>query len=271
MHYWIEKTYPSKRDKGDFTNILLSPKRDKRNADIYSNMRKTKTNDLVIHLDQDTDLIMGYSFIADDYIEFNIDNEDYYSINLKNYTAFDTPIKIKEVLKNPDNRTFLLEKRDSLHNLFYALRENQFAYAQGAYFTKLDIDLVKLISASIELENSTSSFDEETFPEGKNVTRIHTSKERNIKLINQVKQKFKNKHGTLFCECCKFDFVKTYGSIGKDFIEAHHTIPVHTLQDDHKSKIEDIILLCSNCHRMIHRKRPWLKVEELQSLLLENN
>ncbi len=30
------------------------------------------------------------------------------------------------------------------------------------------------------------------------------------------------------------------------------------------SKLEDLVLVCSNCHRMIHRKRPWLSATELR-------
>jgi 5-methylcytosine-specific restriction protein A len=26
-------------------------------------------------------------------------------------------------------------------------------------------------------------------------------------------------------------------------------------------------LVCSNCHRMIHRRRPWLTIEQLRSIL----
>ncbi|MEX2447811.1 MAG: hypothetical protein WD404_03595 [Solirubrobacterales bacterium] len=30
---------------------------------------------------------------------------------------------------------------------------------------------------------------------------------------------------------------------------------------------EDLALLCANCHRMVHAKRPWLSVEQLRSHL----
>ncbi|MGU8539069.1 hypothetical protein ACV3P9_02215 [Clostridium perfringens] len=29
-------------------------------------------------------------------------------------------------------------------------------------------------------------------------------------------------------------------------------------------------MLCSNCHRMIHRRRPWLSKEELELLIDKN-
>ena len=29
----------------------------------------------------------------------------------------------------------------------------------------------------------------------------------------------------------------------------------------------DLVPVCSNCHRMIHRRRPWLSVEQLRQLV----
>ena len=58
-----------------------------------------------------------------------------------------------------------------------------------------------------------------------------------------------------------------YGLIGEDFIECHHTLPVSELTPDSKTRIEDIALLCANCHRMVHRRRPWLRIEDLRKLL----
>lgn len=109
--------------------------------------------------------------------------------------------------------------------------------------------------------------DDISFPEGKQKLKTHICRERNQKVIQIAKDRFKEKHGHLYCEACGFDFYKKYGKIGEDYIEGHHTIPVSELKEDDKTKPEDIILLCSNCHKMIHRKRPWLKKEELKELI----
>lgn len=105
------------------------------------------------------------------------------------------------------------------------------------------------------------------FPEGKIVERKHKSRERNKKLIEEVKTIYKNKFGELICQVCDFNFEKKYGEIGQDFIECHHTIAVSEMNENHKTRIEDIVILCANCHRMIHRKRPWLGIHELKNLL----
>lgn len=108
----------------------------------------------------------------------------------------------------------------------------------------------------------------EGFIEGKRVEKRHFLQERNPKVIKLAKANFKKKHGRIFCEICGFDFYKVYGTIGEDFIEAHHTLPLSKIKDESvKTKVEDIALLCSNCHRMIHRKRPWLEMNDLKLLL----
>jgi hypothetical protein len=54
---------------------------------------------------------------------------------------------------------------------------------------------------------------------------------------------------------------------GEGFIEVHHAVPVHQLLPDATTKIADLHLLCANCHRMIHARRPWLTVEELKACI----
>ena len=105
------------------------------------------------------------------------------------------------------------------------------------------------------------------FPEGKIVERMHKARERNNQVIFLAKEKFKKENGRLFCQVCGFDFEKTYGNIGKDFIEGHHTIAVSEMSTEHKTKVEDIAMLCSNCHKMIHKKRPWLTMSDIKKLL----
>lgn len=109
------------------------------------------------------------------------------------------------------------------------------------------------------------------FPEGKFKERLHVAKERNRELVRQAKLVSLTRNGCLKCACCGFDFFAVYGEIGKGFIEAHHTKPVSTLHEDgEETKIEELALVCSNCHRMLHRRRPWLQMDMLNQLLAPN-
>jgi predicted HNH restriction endonuclease len=109
--------------------------------------------------------------------------------------------------------------------------------------------------------------EEEKFPEGKEKFRIHKLKERNQKLIALKKQKAFLNNENLPCEICGFSFKSKYGDIGENFIEAHHIIPISQLSEQGESTLDDLILVCSNCHRMIHKKRPWLNIDEIMELI----
>lgn len=109
------------------------------------------------------------------------------------------------------------------------------------------------------------------FPEGREVEKKHKLRERNQAAIRTAKELLKKKHGKLFCQVCGFDFYSKYGEIGRDFIEGHHTLPISELKGEVKTKVEDIALVCSNCHRMLHRKRPWLEMRALKKLINENS
>lgn len=55
------------------------------------------------------------------------------------------------------------------------------------------------------------------------------------------------------CQVCGMDFESDYGPIGKDFAESHHLVPLGQLEDEVQTRVEDLITVCSNCHRMLHR------------------
>jgi 5-methylcytosine-specific restriction protein A len=103
--------------------------------------------------------------------------------------------------------------------------------------------------------------------EGKVLTRVHRTRERSRKLIEQKKRSILKDVGVLKCEACGFDFEVAYGERGKGFIEAHHVKPVHSLKPGEKTRLEDLALICSNCHRIVHLRRPWLTIGELKALM----
>jgi 5-methylcytosine-specific restriction protein A len=102
--------------------------------------------------------------------------------------------------------------------------------------------------------------------EGGVVVRLHKRYERDPRLVAE-KRKAAKAAGDFVCEVCGFDFGKAYGSLGADFIEIHHTKPVHMMKPGAKTKLADLALLCSNCHRMAHRKRVPLSLDEIRAAL----
>lgn len=77
-------------------------------------------------------------------------------------------------------------------------------------------------------------------------------------------------HG-ITCKVCNFNFEEFYGERGTDFIEVHHRKPIHTFEGEAQTinPLTDLIPVCSNCHRMIHRRSDSvLTVEELKEIYL---
>lgn len=130
-------------------------------------------------------------------------------------------------------------------------------------------NLATLIKSSISIKSSLIGIEteEENFPEGKIVFREHRRRERSSKLVKKAKQARKAKEGYLSCEICTFDYQKFYGELGEDYIECHHTKPVSQLRPDDTTSIKDLALVCANCHRMLHRKRPWLHPVDLKDII----
>lgn len=111
--------------------------------------------------------------------------------------------------------------------------------------------------------------DDISYPEGKEKFKQHIVKERNQKLIREAKKRFKEKYGHLYCEVCQIDFGEVYGDIGKDFIEVHHNKQqVSEMSENNTTKIEDLIMLCPNCHSMVHKMELYdVEISELKKIL----
>ena len=71
-------------------------------------------------------------------------------------------------------------------------------------------------------------------------------------------------HG-LDCMACGFNFEDFYGRAGKDFIEVHHIVPLSDAGRTETNPATDLIVLCANCHRIIHRRKNiCLSLDELK-------
>lgn len=103
--------------------------------------------------------------------------------------------------------------------------------------------------------------------EGRILTRLHSYRERDSKIVRRKKESHLRKHGSIDCEACGFNFENRYGERGTNFIECHHTRPISEMELGEKTKLADLILLCANCHRMIHAKRPWWGLLQLKNAL----
>lgn len=73
-------------------------------------------------------------------------------------------------------------------------------------------------------------------------------------------------NGMVICEGCNENMLR-YG-YEEPIVDCHHLIPISSLRGDEKiTNIEDLALLCPNCHRAIHRQDDCSDLEELRRRL----
>lgn len=104
--------------------------------------------------------------------------------------------------------------------------------------------------------------------EGKRKLKKHYIRERNRSIIKKAKQKRLDEIGELRCDVCNFSFSEKYNDIDNDPIEAHHLKQITDMKDGDRTKIEDLALLCPNCHRIIHSKNPPIEINKLKKSLI---
>lgn len=105
-----------------------------------------------------------------------------------------------------------------------------------------------------------------TAPEGSIVIAAHLKRERNPRLRAAKIRAAVVSNTSLSCEVCGFDFESAYGARGRGYIEVHHALPLH-VSGETRTSLADLVLLCSNCHRMIHRGQKWLTPAELKTVV----
>jgi 5-methylcytosine-specific restriction enzyme A len=100
-------------------------------------------------------------------------------------------------------------------------------------------------SIETEIENSDATI---SVPEGKLRLVTHYARERDRNIIRAKKQQaLQNKN--FECELCKFSFIDKFGV---EFIECHHKTPI-SQSGVTETTLSDLALVCSNCHRMLHK------------------
>ena len=129
--------------------------------------------------------------------------------------------------------------------------------------------LIRQGIAAGELQTLAPTVDEEfeddySAPEGRLLMRRHQARERNKSLRNKKIASVLQRGGQLACEACGFDFEQVYGDRGSGYIECHHIVPLHEAGEG-RTRLSDLALICSNCHRMIHRAAPWPTPGELRA------
>ncbi len=136
-------------------------------------------------------------------------------------------------------------------NSFYGIYDQtRFSSAAGANnFHEIALDFFLDVAGT--LPNPISENEEhEIYPqiEDRKLVKSHVQRERSRLLARERKAR-----DNYECQICNMKFEEIYGSIGETFAEAHHIIPLAKLKSHMKTHLEDLITVCANCHRMLHK------------------
>ena len=84
--------------------------------------------------------------------------------------------------------------------------------------------------------------------------RVHRRREARLRR-EKIRMALQNNGGRLICEVpgCGFDFFARYGGLGRGYAHVHHKEQLSTAPSDGRSvKLNDLAVVCANCHAMIH-------------------
>lgn len=130
---------------------------------------------------------------------------------------------------------------------------------EGLYYFAVDIPETKNTDAGY----CEQSENHQTYWEGNQVTKLTTKYERNP----EARAACLAEKG-YSCAVCQFDFHKTYGETGKEYIHVHHTVRVADRPRPYKvNPIKDLVPLCPNCHAMTHKRIPPYSTSELKDIM----
>lgn len=132
---------------------------------------------------------------------------------------------------------------------------------------KVSKSIIDNLPEVIQSDNTEPDEEDFEFEEGKVLTKLHKIRERSSLIVKKKKELVMKTMGKLSCEVCDFDFKEFYGDLGLGMIECHHTKPVSTIKKGETTKLTDLSIVCSNCHRVIHKTRPMLGIKELRDLI----
>jgi 5-methylcytosine-specific restriction protein A len=136
--------------------------------------------------------------------------------------------------------------------VFFEFQNDTIGLSRIAENIKKTVSDSKLVKSLYQIGNDLE--EDIQVKEGKVIYKLHRYRERNYTLNKKKKDNYFKKHGKLDCEICGFDFFKTYGEIGKGFMECHHKIPLSQTEGEFSTRLSDLALVCANCHRILHRE-----------------
>ncbi|WP_187317135.1 HNH endonuclease [Hymenobacter puniceus] len=291
VNTWVEITSSNHGHGGpgwEFGTCLWSPRVDESGAKRYQVMLQPQVGDLVLHFYKHNwdggaahTQLCGFSSVKATCRVISTPPPspgrwvapEYYRIDLTDYQAFEKRLTPENLNKHPEYLARILSEMTPIRPDRYpfASYRTGIRITQGQYLTRCTALLYDVFLDALGLEaKAKTAIDSERnnqeFQEGKRRLRESYFFTRNPRLASEAKR-LRN----YICEVCSFDFRRHYGELGSGYAECHHKNPLSERPEELwtegvMTSVEDVAVLCANCHRMIHSKRPALSIEKLKQI-----
>jgi 5-methylcytosine-specific restriction endonuclease McrA len=140
------------------------------------------------------------------------------------------------------------ERRHHFFGFYDPTRETESRL--NPYFRERAVDFFLDVARALPKARSEDA-QREVYPQCENREWVaaHLKRERRSLLATECKIR-----DDYECQVCRMRFEDVYGTkLGSGFAEAHHKTPLGMQPDKVMTHLEDLITVCANCHRMLHR------------------
>ena len=273
----------------EFGTCLWSPSRNRSGADRYANMREPTSGDHVLHIYHDRwpdgrseSRLCGRSVVQSPYREVEQEPPSpgpwagmspYYRIDLTDYEPFSAALPLSTI-RGGYSEEIRQELKDAKPKYYpFNTHGNSLRTVQGIYLARATAGLIRILHRALQLqevvpEAADAGIDpHDEYIEARRLTSERYFFARHPTLIKRAKERAGG-----ICEVCGFNFSTKYGDLGAGYCEVHHLIPLSERSElewtqNLRTRIEDVAVLCANCHRMVHRQRPALSLDALRDWL----
>ena len=282
------ETTKSHHDHGgagwEFGTCLWSPVTNITGAHSYELMKEPQPGDLVLHNyhfappGKKTDsYLCGFSKVSKAVIVRSDEppspgtwsnRKEYYRIDLEDFSGIESPLNFKTFTENYSQglRGHLEHERPRFFP--FTISGGIVRLNQGMYLTRVTSFLYSVLCDALGVEAADIPEDERiavhrNYSDGERSRREVTYFQRNPKLAQDAKELYK-----FTCQICGYRPSTIFGEqLQSTGLDCHHLDPMSERTTYTKnSTLADITVLCANCHRLVHSKRPALSIEKAKKL-----
>lgn len=268
----------------EFGKCLWSPVRNVSGQRRYQIMESVQAQDCVLHFrtDENQQLeLRGSSVASGAAIRLKsappdagpwAGRDEYYRIDLHGYEDFETRVPLAVLLKRYADE--ILDELRFDNPRFYPITTHgdSLRTVQGIYLARCTPRLLQTLMTALGLQEQARSQEEAElahaeFQEHRYRIRESTAFSRNPRLIAAAKARAAGA-----CEACGLDTHRVHRDYGVRVLECHHIDPLseRPTQLTHTS-LDEVIVLCANCHRLAHSQSPPVNPSELRSWVRRND